>query len=333
MKIEMGESLGLSWMKHVQKCVLVQLNWKAAPLWEMAHEEECQSLFHDAREIFESVDLDVFKGNVGVEQLLRQTECDVLGVRFVDGQVQWNALEVAFHEQGLNYGSRAATIAKVAAKLFRICLCMYAYLGARTGFVCFATPKVHSVILERILKTIEIVRNYFKEKGFDYEIQMFGNEDFSERILDPVKNISEQVADTSELFLRSLQLLNLAPQVIQQDVLGRNVGRRERRRCVPQEEGERIGQHVRNILPELLPQLSEEEIHNLRDQQWCQFTFRMNYPVLLRREMDIRPNHYWAHPVVNVRGVEYWLCCEWHERNRGLFDAWLAQHLHGEENR
>ena len=33
MKIEIGESLALSYLKHVKKCVLYQNNWKISSKW------------------------------------------------------------------------------------------------------------------------------------------------------------------------------------------------------------------------------------------------------------------------------------------------------------
>lgn len=34
MKIEMGESLAISWLKHIKKCAIVQTNWKQSFEWE-----------------------------------------------------------------------------------------------------------------------------------------------------------------------------------------------------------------------------------------------------------------------------------------------------------
>jgi hypothetical protein len=39
-KIEIGESLIYSWLRHVQGCVVTQINWKPSPTWEVAKERE-----------------------------------------------------------------------------------------------------------------------------------------------------------------------------------------------------------------------------------------------------------------------------------------------------
>ena len=44
MKIEMGESLFYSWLRHVKECQLVQTNWKVSPKWTLRHEEELERL-------------------------------------------------------------------------------------------------------------------------------------------------------------------------------------------------------------------------------------------------------------------------------------------------
>lgn len=40
MKIEMGESLFYSWLRHVKECQVVQMNWKPSPSWQLQNEEE-----------------------------------------------------------------------------------------------------------------------------------------------------------------------------------------------------------------------------------------------------------------------------------------------------
>ena len=40
MKIEMGESLFYSWLRHVKECQIVQTNWTTSPQWTLRHEDE-----------------------------------------------------------------------------------------------------------------------------------------------------------------------------------------------------------------------------------------------------------------------------------------------------
>lgn len=45
MKIEMGESLIYSWLRHEKLCQLVQTNWKVSPFWELENRQEIEDLF------------------------------------------------------------------------------------------------------------------------------------------------------------------------------------------------------------------------------------------------------------------------------------------------
>jgi hypothetical protein len=44
MKIEIGESLLLSWPRHIKECQLVQTNWKPSSKWELKHKEVLERL-------------------------------------------------------------------------------------------------------------------------------------------------------------------------------------------------------------------------------------------------------------------------------------------------
>lgn len=52
MKIEMGESLIYSWLRHEKLCQLVQTNWKVSPFWELENRQEIEDLFVICRNYF-----------------------------------------------------------------------------------------------------------------------------------------------------------------------------------------------------------------------------------------------------------------------------------------
>ncbi len=53
MKIEIGESLMLSWLRHVKKCQLVQLNWKPfINHWKLSNEGEIERIMQTVNTIF-----------------------------------------------------------------------------------------------------------------------------------------------------------------------------------------------------------------------------------------------------------------------------------------
>ncbi len=40
MKIEMGESLLYSWLRHVKECQIVQTNWKVSSKWDLKNADK-----------------------------------------------------------------------------------------------------------------------------------------------------------------------------------------------------------------------------------------------------------------------------------------------------
>ena len=70
MKIEMGESLFYSWLRHVKACQIVQTNWKVSQHWELKHEAEIEAMMKTIDNHFSSkYGYGIFKGNVSHRQL------------------------------------------------------------------------------------------------------------------------------------------------------------------------------------------------------------------------------------------------------------------------
>ena len=115
MKIEIGESLGYSYLRHVKQCWLAQANWKVSEHWpRRLDNKELDAMFADIKGRFDP-DGSVFKKTASAAQFLRQAEIDVVGVDWEGGV---HALDIAFHEAGLNYGGGADN--RVLKKLLRI---------------------------------------------------------------------------------------------------------------------------------------------------------------------------------------------------------------------
>ena len=53
MKIEMGESLFYSWLRHVKECQIVQTNWTTSQKWNLLHEDELQQIMTKTEERFQ----------------------------------------------------------------------------------------------------------------------------------------------------------------------------------------------------------------------------------------------------------------------------------------
>ncbi|MCR4759066.1 MAG: hypothetical protein K5705_02120 [Oscillospiraceae bacterium] len=117
------------------------------------------------------------------------------------------AADVAFHENGLQYGVNAdATALKVAAKCLRMAMCIRAFFGPVNAEIIFASPVVKENAANKIKEYISEVNSLLSEKEFSCKVELYLNERFKKDIFDEVKELSSDVADTSELFLRSWQL-------------------------------------------------------------------------------------------------------------------------------
>jgi len=206
MKIEMCESLAYSWLRHVRGCQLVQLNWKPSPTWpERGELANLNRLVATANERFGN-EYSLMKCEL--PQFLKQAEIDALGIRFDDGRVYVHTVEVAFHKDGLLYGSgRKDTVAKVLSKLIRSALCIVQFLGETTGELVFASPKVNKAVLDELVPRVVELNRVFAEAGMGFVARLIVNDDFNEEMLQPTTSLGGDVSDTAELLLRSSQLL------------------------------------------------------------------------------------------------------------------------------
>ncbi|MDR2797881.1 MAG: hypothetical protein LBB80_06015, partial [Treponema sp.] len=50
MKIEIGESLMMSYLKHIKKCIFYQLNWKVSSNWDFIEEN-----FKNSQSVYEKI--------------------------------------------------------------------------------------------------------------------------------------------------------------------------------------------------------------------------------------------------------------------------------------
>lgn len=130
MKIEMGESLFYSWLRHVKECQIVQTNWKVSPQWTLSNKEDLEKLCLISEKYFETkYGYKIFKQNASLSQILQQGECDAVGISLAGEVNSVYAVDVAFHEAGLNYGSKDETVMKVIAKTIRTAMCLWGYMG------------------------------------------------------------------------------------------------------------------------------------------------------------------------------------------------------------
>ena len=310
MKIEIGESVGYSYLRHVKKCLVVQTNWKYSPAWERrATDGKIEQLFQDMKTEFGD---EVFKKNSGVEQVLKQGEMDVVGV---DAQNNIHVLEVAFHEAGLG-AKYALTVPKKMLKIYLLLRCCFpAEWKATVGFVSPRTSPQQADMLKSEFKKLQ-------DRYADVEWNLWMNESFSRMLHDTIE-ASQGNADSSELFLRAGKLMHIADKSVRKMANGDSAERDGGTHPNP-----RLQPIICNIMKTLLEEnpLPSEAIEKLMDLNYChEQGFAISFPILSQqRFVSGQPRYYAQHYPGG-----YYLSSEWaqrqHVHNANAFIRYLER--------
>lgn len=202
MKIEIGESLLQSYLKHVENCLISQTNWKTSSNWNIdpSCRKQIDAAYNKIRA--DKQFSDVFKKN-NLDQILKQAEIDVLGLE----KNTVFMVEVAFHLGGLNYGKKNETKNKIFEKFLRAYLIGLAFFPNKELKIIFASPKTYPATKKLIDEYFDLLEKKFSSKTVHF--QFITNEDFKDKILIPTLNKTSSDEDTGELFLRSYKLLRM----------------------------------------------------------------------------------------------------------------------------
>ena len=319
MKIEIGESVCYSFLRHVKQCWLVQTNWKASENWPKQKDDgEMERIFTQMRGRFDH-DGSVFKGTRTCNQFLKQGEIDVVGAE-LNGDV--HAMEVAYHEAGLNYTGGVAN--RVLKKLLRTMLILDAYHPENTSkHIYFVSPKVHRGAQLPLEETFDQLQTEYPTIDW----RLITNEEFGSQLLSPTLEKAAAVADTSELFIRSAKLLELSGL----SETGSNVLPPIQTEANPRNsdistksgkgEPDQVQPLIRSLMETLIEDfpnlLSDMELRKLTDIDYCkrELDLKLGGFALLRSgEMGKWTERYW----VKLYGERYYVTNNW----------WPEHHYH-----
>ena len=330
MKIEMGESLFYSWLRHAKECLIVQSNWKPSPAWQLQNEEEINRLMVLSDEHFKGrYDYDVFKKN-SPSQLLLQAEIDVVGVSWAGDESMIYAIDVAYHEGGLNYGDKKETAIRIVKKFIRSAMCLRGYFSATKAEIVFAAPKINPanlVLIEPLMRELNIL---FVNAGLSFTARLIANEDFNELVLKPIMLASNNVSDTSELFLRSYQLVKMF------GVEGLPARNKQIKNTLTKTSGGaagelKIGKIVQIFLRYALEsgKLPATEIESMQTKEYSKRVFGIDFPLLVKDDVERNKVRYYSNPLT-IDGQKYFLCSQWSEgasnNDRPFLMKWLGEH-------
>ena len=202
MKIEMGESLMQSYLKHIKGCLITQTNWKTLRSWKKSNENKAKAKFEKIKKEYPNI----FSEKTTFEKMINQAELDIIGI----ANDKIYMVEIAFHEQGLRYGNDDNKVRdRVLKKMIRAYLIWKIYFSNYSCEIIFASPKVNPSpdgLLNECFSKLAKDNFYEKDK---VEFKYLSNKKFKEEILLPTLKTLKSDSDTSELFFRSAKLLKI----------------------------------------------------------------------------------------------------------------------------
>jgi len=330
MKIEMGESLFYSWLRHVKECQIVQTNWKTSSQWTLQHEDELEQIMSVTDVFFqEKYSYNIYKKTASLSQFLRQAECDAIGICAQDGINKIFAVDVAFHESGLNYGDRPKTVMKILAKSLRTAMCIYGYFDTKDAEIIFAAPKINKRVMTDLAPCIVDMQEQMNQLGYYFRFRVIANKDFRDVVLEPILMVSHGVADTTELFLRSYQMIQMFDE--------KSASKEKNKYATGSADAYaelKIGKLAQIVLRGILESgsVSEVEIMSMQDKEYSKKTFGIDFPLLVKMDgvyNDLDRVRYYKDPVV-INNETYLMCSQWAEspanNDRPYLVKWIEEH-------
>jgi hypothetical protein len=234
----------------------------------------------------------------------------------------------------VQYGDLKETVGRILKKMIRTVYVLEAYFDIHQADVVFATPKMHNAALEALQgcwpERQSALADCSSLSAGRLHLRIVTNGDFVEQIIQPVLDWMDQIADTSELFLRAQQLVRFCEvppkqrQIRQSSAATRPVS----------DDEPKIGEYVRRTMARLAQagRLKPEMIGKLLDARYCKMTFNLGLPFLkpikphldlASQRMDERGHgRYWT-DALNVGGSRSLMCSQWFLWQRTAFDRWV----------
>ena len=327
MKIEIGENLAYTYLKHFEGCRIVQTNWKTSGRWTLTEFEKKPAidLFNEIKKLKDFTEL--FK-NVSLEQILKQAEIDLLGINTIESSIF--GVEIAFHSSGVNYGEKDFSVSKIIEKLLRTILVMQCYFKDFNKFnAYFITPKSSEYVRTQITQRIEKILKLLNDDTIS--IKFISDDNFYEQIVNPIIADDFKDHDSNELFSRAVKMLKLNYKIVNPNSVESNIKYKSKTNNDVNKftvDGMKIGQFVQSKMKELEQNssLPLQEIENLLSPQYSKKVFNLNFPVLKHADDDIKDekgrNRYYKGEMFFG---EHYLTSQWFEYHWTPLLSWLEK--------
>jgi hypothetical protein len=327
MKIEIGEFLILSWLRHVRGCVVTQMNWSPSPAWTVTRERELRATFEAVRTFSDdTIDFGTF---------VRHARIDVLGLRLDrdSGGIEAIAVDSAINDTELPHGNAEETIVRLIQRMTRAAFALAAFLQPRQASVVFATPWLATAVRQEVQRHLDLLELRLAEQRdralSHLRFRVIADADFADEIVQPVLEHADAVADTSGLVGQPQRSTPLG-------TVGSGSARRgtDRPAEAMAKKASRIGEHVRRTMNELAAsgRLTARIVGDLLDPRYCKARFNLGHPFLKPVDQNVPIStqrmdrngygRYWKRPL-KIGGHEFLMCSQWFVWQRDAFDAWV----------
>ena len=212
--MNVAEEMCASWLRHVKKCAVVQLNFRVSKLWHEIDGGEPLEMCNALRKRLEKhygFKLFGIKKRIkdrDLKQIFNSAELDVVGFDF--GMEELLICEVADHRRGCDYGGKDLTIRKVAEKVVRAVAVARTYTSVEHITVYVVATMISKPMHKSIQVLIDRINDYYETCADDkcqvQIIPILGHE-VVPLLLNDLLTVAED-ANIDDLFVRSLGLVN-----------------------------------------------------------------------------------------------------------------------------
>ena len=329
MKIEVGESLVSSYLNHVEGCRIIQTNWKTSSNWKVD-----EKINKEAEELYNKINSNNDFSNVlktdgkknSFSQFIKQAEIDVLGID--TSELRVFGIDIAFHSSGLNYSSSSQTSEEIVLKkIFRTALIMKIYFEQYDKFESiFVSPKINPSLQKKIDILLDKAKDLLSSHNID--IKVISNTTFYNEMLDPLLKKGSKENDTSELFLRSYKLLEMASKSNSTISKIKPVTKSKNIHMKKEIKGMKIGQFVQHCFRDAFDQnlIKDDEIKRLQDTAYSKNIFNANFEVLRFKNVSINDKNGRArYYKKELFCRDYRLSSQWYEEQWDYLLKWLRE--------
>lgn len=217
-----AEEMCAAWLKHVERCAIVQMNYRASKFWSEFDWGESQQWCDEINQRFVKEFGQQLFGDTSsaddLKKLMLDAELDVVGIDVAKEEVV--ICEVADRRRDCKYGNVRSTIVKIAEKLVMAIVMAKTFFNAQRIHVYFVATVVSTSMRKKINKLMGIFNDYFEDSGLGTTNNIVSvivtailGCDIPTMILNSLLRIADD-ANIDDSFIRSLGLLKKHYDVI-----------------------------------------------------------------------------------------------------------------------